>query len=398
MKFLNRILGSRSEQRTQDPSWAALEANLPTGAGSAARLAENLATVLACVNRISGSLASLPAFIYRGAGIERVEDPNHAVAQLVRRGPNAHQSWPDFVEWLAASALLRGNGLAEIVSDPAGSVTALRPIPWEWVAVQVLPSGRLAYDVTEMTSLYGGPSRSRRLLEGEVLHLRDRTDDGLVGRSRLARAASTMRAAFAIQDYTTDVYANGMYPSGILMHPSALKPEAIRNLRTGLKETLAGAGKHKEIAVLEEGTKYQAVSLSPEDAELLAARRFTAEELARIFDVPPPLVGDLSHGTFTNSETAGRWFASHTLAPWIRKIESEFGRSVFGPDSGYSLVLDLSGLMRGDPEARWRSHEIAVRNRILTPNEVRGEEGWNPRDGGDDFPAGSATPNQGEPI
>ncbi|WP_254434843.1 phage portal protein, partial [Magnetospirillum sp. UT-4] len=104
--------------------------------------------------------------------------------RLVRRGPNPWQTWPDFIEWLVASTLLRGNGLAEIIHDSRGAVVELRPIPWDWVTVYLLPSGRLAYDVAEQAGLWGSTGRIRRLLQGEVIHLRDRSDDGLLGRSR----------------------------------------------------------------------------------------------------------------------------------------------------------------------------------------------------------------------
>jgi HK97 family phage portal protein len=101
------------------------------------------------------------------------------------------------------------------------------------------------------------------------------------------------------------------------------------------------------------------------------------EELARLFNVPPPIIGDLQYGTFSNVETLLRWFAQNTLSPWIRKIESEFGRSVFGADRDTcSLEIDLSGLMRGDPAQRLAAWKIAIEANILTPDEVRAEEGW----------------------
>jgi HK97 family phage portal protein len=133
--------------------------------------------------------------------------------------------------------------------------------------------------------------------------------------------------------------------------------------------------------VLDQGLKWKQISINPEDAEFLASRRFTVEELARLFGCPPPTIGDLSHGTFTNTETVGRWFAQHTLSPWIRKIESEFSRTVFSEATRrtHRLEIDMSGFQRGDPEARWRSWEIAVKNNILSVDEVRAEEGWNPR-------------------
>ena len=113
---------------------------------------------------------------------------------------------------------------------------------------------------------------------------------------------------------------------------------------------------------------------------MLASRRFTVEELCRLFQVPPPIVQDYTHNTFTNAAQASLWYAQLTLSPWVRKIEEEFRRSVLGAGSAdLSLEVDLSGLMRGDYEARWKAHEIAVRNQILDANEVREVEGWNPR-------------------
>lgn len=121
------------------------------------------------------------------------------------------------------------------------------------------------------------------------------------------------------------------------------------------------------------------ISVSPEDAEVLASRTYSGEEIARLFNVPPPIIGDLSHGTFTNSETAGRWFAQFTLSPWANKLENEFQRSVFADPSGATHIeIDLSGIMRGDYAARWTANVAAVQAGILTADEVREQEGFNP--------------------
>lgn len=131
--------------------------------------------------------------------------------------------------------------------------------------------------------------------------------------------------------------------------------------------------------ILDGGMTWKAAQISPEDAELLETRKFGTEEICRLFQVPPPLVQDYSHNTFTNSETAGRWFAMFTLAPWARKIEAEFARTVFGASGGYELELDLSGFLRGDPATRWNAHKIAIETGVLDADEVRQVEGWNPR-------------------
>jgi HK97 family phage portal protein len=235
--------------------------------------------------------------------------------------------------------------------------------------------------VVELTHLYGGTGRPRRLLQDEVFHLRDRTDDGLIGRSRLQRAAAVVQAGLSMQDFANALYTNGVRPSGALEIEQRLKPEQKEELREGFRAMYAGPTNAAKALLLEGGLKWKQISISPEDAEFLASRRFTVEELARLYGCPPPIIGDLTHGTFSNTETLVRWFAQATLTPWVRKLESEFTRSVFSAASRgtHKLELDLSGLLRGDPAQRWAAWKIAVEAQILDPNEVREEEGWNPR-------------------
>ena len=366
------------EKRELDPSWHSLSA-LGGHHTMSPIAAENLSTVLACVNVISTAVASLPAWIYRKIEHGRSADATHPIAKLIKRGPNDKQTWPDFIEWLVASTLLRGNGLAEIVTDRRGSVDALRPISWDHVTVSLLPNRRLAYDINET---FGGRSTRRRLLEGEVLHLKDRSDDGIIGRSRLSRTPKVIQNGIALQEFSKSLYENGLYPSGILSFDHHLSPENAERVRASVENDFLGPTKGAKVMILDGDISWNQVSVTPEDAELLASRRFSTEELARLFQVPPPLVGIWDNSTFTNSETAGRWFGQHTLAPWIRKVEAEFLRSVFSEDDGglYELEIDLSGFLRGDYQARWGAHKIAVEANILDTDEIREVEGWNPRE------------------
>jgi HK97 family phage portal protein len=345
------------------------------------RAAENLSTVLACVGAISSAMASLPAYVYRFTERGREIDDAHPLMRLVEMGPYEHQTWADWLEWTMASVLLRGNALSEVITDARGFVVGLHPIPWEHVNVQLLPNRRLVYDVTDITYLGGGTGRPRRLLQDEVFHLRDRSDDGLIGVSRLRRAAPVIQTGLSIQDFAGRIYANGVNPSGALEADGTLTKEQKEQLASAFKEGFGGSHNAAKALILDQGLKWKQISISPEDAEFLASRRFTSEELARIFGVPPPIVGDLSHGTFTNTETVGRWFAMHTLSPWIRKVEAEFARSVFSESARrtHKLEIDMSGFLRGDPAQRWQSWKIAVEAGILDVNEVRQEEGWNPR-------------------
>ena len=356
-----------------DPSWAALAPGIGYAAGVSARAAENLSTVLACTNVVGDSLGSIPAIVYRTDNGSRIEQPMHPLAKLVRCGANEGMTWPDFVSHLAASALLTGNGLAEILRSGNGQLSGLRYIPWGSVTVSELSSGRLAYDVT-----YSNGSK-KRLLTGEVIHLRDRTDDGLIGRSRLHRAAKTVEGVTLADTHARTFLANGASPSGVLQSDAMLPEAAFNRIKTQMEQRHAGAENVGKTLILDGALKWHSVQISPEDAELLATRKFGVEEICRIFQVPPPLIQDYSHNTFTNSETAGRWFAMFTLAPWARKIEAEFSRSLFPANSGLELEIDLSGFLRGDPDTRWKAHKIALDANVLDPDEVRQVEGWNPR-------------------
>jgi HK97 family phage portal protein len=348
---------------------------LPQGGGVSIRAAENLATVLGCTQAISSALAYIPALTYQRDGDgNRREAMAHPLATITRMGTSA-MSWPELIEHWVASALLTGNGLIEIVRDERGMLIDLKFHPWGCVSVQLLSSGRLAYDVTEPRIA----GRMRRLLQDEVIHLRDRTDDGSIGRSRLSRASDTVAGVVAANSFAKSILDNGGYPSGVLTYPGAMSAEQASRLREDFNRKHTGTDNAGRVMILDGGLAYTVAQISPEDAELLESRRFGVEEICRLYQVPPPLVQDYSHNTFTNSETAGRWFAQFTLAPWARKIEAAFSRALFPAQSGLELEMDLSGFLRGDPTARWQSHKIAIETGVLDPDEVRHVEGWNPR-------------------
>jgi HK97 family phage portal protein len=293
---------------------------------------------------------------------------------------------PDFISWLMGEVLLNGNAVAEIVTDSQGRVVALKPIPWRTISVGMTPSGRLVYDFQE-PAIGGAQGMSRRLLEGEVLHLKDRSDDGILGVARLRRAAGVAEGALLADGYSKSLFRNMGHPGVVLKHEKTLSEGAAKRLKANWLSLYGGAGRGSP-AVLEEGLDVTTLpQVSPEDAELLAARRFSVEELARIFDIPPIIIGDLSHGTFTNSETMLRYFAQSCLTFWCRKLEAEFARSVFTEAERDTLAisLDLGGILRGDPATRFANYKIAIEAGILTPDEARAEEGYNPR--GEDQPA-----------
>ena len=235
--------------------------------------------------------------------------------------------------------------------------------------------------------------KTRRYLEGEVLHLRDRTDDGKIGRSRLSRAAETVAGVSAANTHAAMFLSNGASPSGVIEYPGALTTEQRTNLRQTYEQAFTGPTKAGRTLILDGGMAWKAAQISPEDAELLETRKCGVIELCRLFQVPPPIVQAYENNTFTNAAQAGLWFATFCLAPWARKIEAEFARSAFPANGPYELELDLSGFLRGDPETRWNAHKIALETGVLDANEVRQIEGWNPRQSSEPT---QPAPNQGQ--
>ena len=186
-----------------------------------------------------------------------------------------------------------------------------------------------------------------------------------------------------MQEFATYLWDNVGTPNLALTHPGRLGKETADNLAQSWRETHAGTRSARKVVVLEEGMKADPLAASAEDSEVLDSRRFAAEEIARLFGVPPPLVGIWNYSSFTNSQQASIWFGANTLAPWCKAIEAEFARSIFNDPARFQLEIDLSGLLRGDYATRAQVGTNLVRAGIITQNEARHDLGYPPKAGGD---------------
>lgn len=393
-----------TEKRSAPTSWDLLKTGVDYGADAGVPvttyLAENLSVVTACVTAISETAGMLPGHLYRKLPDgSRVEEPDHPVARLFSGDPNDRQTATEFVEMLTAHAVLRGNSYAEIIRNPRGEPVGLEPFHPDWVsAVRIPRTGRYAYDVS---TPIGG---TRRLLPEEMFHLKDRTDDGIIGKSRLARARETFGIAIATERYAAATFKNGANMSGILSHPEHLGEEATKNLQKSFKDTYSGAGKAGEVAVLEEGLKWQQISVSPDDAQMLESRKFSTMALARIFRVPPPVIGEFEGGNYSSVSEIGRWFYSHCMMPWLNKWERLIEHSLLTTIGrrNYEFEFDCDLLLRGDMLTRFQAYRIARETGIYNANELRKFEKQNPRTdpAGNTYfePANMASTQNGQPI
>ena len=340
---------------------------------------ENLASIVSAVTIIARTIASLPPRVYQSVDGGRVEVLDHPVVRLLHR-PNSLQGWPDLCEQWIASALLAGNGLLHITDDGRGVPTELRCLPWWLSNPQILRDGRVVF-YPAATRLPGWPDASppRVVSTDDCMWLRDRADN-IFGRSALSRAPMVAQAAMDSATFASSMFANGAKLSGIISHPGQLSKEASDRVGQSWRDTHAGPFATGKVAILEEGAKFEAQSMTLEDAELLASRKFEIEEVARLYNIPLPILNVWDHSTFTNSDTASQWFGQLTLAPWARKIEAEASRVLFN-DPSYHLEIDLSALMRGSFVARTQAEIALVRAGILSPDEIREQEGYSRRGG-----------------
>lgn len=392
------------EKRSAPTSWDLMKSgpdySNDTGITPTPYLAENLSVVTACTTVIAETAGMLPPNVYRKMPDgTRTAAPDHWLARLLTDGPNERQTTPEYIEMMTAHCVLRGNSYSEIVWNNRGEATALNPFHPDQVSVVQIPrTGRYAYDV----SLRNGGTR--RLLPEEMLHLKDRSDDGIVGKSRLARAREAFSSAIATERYAASTFRNGASMSGILSHPEHIGKEASENLRSSFKATYSGPDKAGEVAVLEEGLKWQQISVSPDDAQMLESRKFSTMALARIFRVPPPVIGEFEGGNYSSISEIGRWFYSHTMMPWLNKWEKLLVRSLLSTAAQrqYEVEFDTDLLLRGDMLTRFQSYRIAREIGVYNANELRGFEKANKRtdpDGDKYFtPANMQGEQTGRPI
>jgi HK97 family phage portal protein len=382
MSLLDRIFGRSEgrqlEKRSHLSSWDLMTGRVPdTGAGVAVTpvLAENLSAVFACVQIVSETVATLPPVVYRKTGDGKEPDPGHPVARLFNDEPNSLQTPVEFPEQMTAHVLLRGNAYAEIVRDNRGAPSALLPLHPDRVSVLRVPGTlRILYDVSDMD---GG---TRRLVADEILHLKDRSDDGICGKSRLQRARETFSIAEATERYAASTYRNSARLSGVLSHPENIGEPALENLKNSFVQRFAGPDKAGSVVVLEEGLKWQSISVSPEDAQMLESRRFSVEQIARMYRVPPRL-GDLTHGTYSNVYELGKMLYTHCIMPWLCKWERTIERSLFSQAGrrDHEIEFDADLLLRGDMLTRFQAYRVGRETGIYSANELRKFENLNPR-------------------
>jgi HK97 family phage portal protein len=226
-----------------------------------------------------------------------------------------------------------------------------------------------------------------KLTKYDVLHIPGHSFDGLMGYFPIGLHRNTIGMAVATETYGATFFANGANPSGVLEHPNTVTNKEL--LRESWESLLKGKGAHR-VAIMEEGMKYKPIGLPPEQAQFLQTRKFQLNEIARIFRVPPHMIGDLEKSTFSNIEQQSIEFVQHTINPWVVRLEQAMNMALLSPSERkkYLIRFNLDGLLRGDYTARMNGYAVGRQNGWLSINDIRRLEDMNPisaEEGGDRY-------------
>ena len=337
------------------------------------RSAMQMTAVYSCVRILAEAVAGLPLHLYRykeDGGKEKAI--YHPLYLLLHDEPNPEMSSFVFRETLMTHLLLWGNAYAQIIRNGKGEVIALYPLMPDRMTVDRDRDGKLYYEYTVSTD--DAPTVKGtvvRLKPSDVLHIPGLGFDGLVGYSPIAMAKNAIGMAIACEEYGAKFFANGAAPGGVLEHPGTIKDPG--RVRESWQSTFGGSGNANKIAVLEEGMKYTPIGISPEQAQFLETRKFQINEIARIFRVPPHMVGDLEKSSFSNIEQQSLEFVKYTLEPWLVRWEQSIQRTLFSPEEKkrYFAKFNVEGLLRGDYASRMSGYATARQNGWMSANDIR---------------------------
>ncbi len=390
MSIFTGLFRSRDkpQNRTAGSSYSFFFGGSTAGKTVTERTAMQMTAVYSCVRILAEAVAGLPLNLYKylpDGGKEKSYD--HPLYRLLHDEPNPEMSSFVFRETLMTHLLLWGNAYAQIIRNGKGEVVALYPLMPNKMTVDRDKDGRLYYSYNHSSEESPTMTGSTVILKpSDVLHIPGLGFDGLVGYSPIAMAKNAIGMAIACEEYGAKFFANGAAPGGVLEHPGTIKDP--QRVRESWQSTFGGSGNSNKIAVLEEGMKYTPIGISPEQAQFLETRKFQINEIARIFRVPPHMVGDLEKSSFSNIEQQSLEFVKYTLDPWVIRWEQSIMRTLLSADEKkqYFVKFNLEGLLRGDYASRMGGYATARQNGWMSANDIRELENLDripAEDGGD---------------
>lgn len=339
-----------------------------------------------CISVIAETLASVPLSVYkRTEDGGREKEQAHPLYGVLHDQTSPSLTAFEAREWLIASILTAGNAYAKIERNGRGQVIALHPLVAGSVTVEKLASGRLRYKV----ALANGGTDI--VLQDEMLHLRYRTADGILGMSPIQIAAATFGLALAQTDQAGAAAENAFRPAGALVFPDKLstgtgagsKEDVISKFR----QRFLGQLKANEVMVLDGGAKFETFQFNSKDSEFLESRKLSNLDICRVFGVPPSVAGILDDSNYSSNVEESRALVQRCLAPMAKRIEQAMMSALLSPDARKTLYLehDLAGLLKGDLVTRYNAYRVGREGGWLSVNEIRSFENMSKITEGDSY-------------
>ena len=378
-KMWNEIFAPSSSLTLQNPAdWA--------GASSSGLVVSDasllgLSTAWRCISLLSGTIASLPITLYRenSKGIPE-KYTQHSLYNVLKIDPNADQTAFDFWHFLSSSLEMRGNAYARITRNSINQIVALTPINPACISVEREADGALKYRWSENGKYYDGS-------DDVIFHIRGFGGDPLGGLSPLTIGRNVFGVALAADATAGDMFKNGLKPTGVLNFNTWLTSEQREIAKRELADKI-GVGNGGKPLILEGGTSWQNITLSPEDAQMLQSRAFSVEEICRMFGVPPHMVGHTEKTTSWGSglEQQTLAFLQFTLRERLKRIEQAINKQLLTREerqNGVYVSFNLESLLRADSQGRAKFYQVMTLIGAMTINEVRRLENLPPVGGGD---------------
>ncbi len=349
--------------------------------------------VMACVRILAEDVSKMTPRLYQrhdllghknGARVH-IDAAEHPVAALLRR-PNDWQTWPEFCRMMVVAYALRGNAYAVILRNRRGEPTALVPINPDRVALWQARDGGLFWWITRsgLHELWVLRNMPWIIPHEDVFHLKDLSADGLVGTSPIALAREAIALSLAQEQQYARLMGRGARPSGVLTTEQRLSKESSEKLRDDWNKLNAGLVNAGGTAVLEQGLKWQPISINSVDLQFLQMREFQLHEICRIFRIPPHMVGEAPKNNKADLVEVAQEYRNHTLTSHTDVWEARFDFTFDLYKDNYEVDFDESVLTKADVTTRYNAYRIAVLSGWQTRNEVRILEKMPPLDGLDE--------------
>lgn len=330
-----------------------------------------IGSVFACVKVVAETMSQMDLEVVEKVGKTTKANTNHPNYWLLHAAPSPYYNAFEWKQGMMAYALLWGNSYSKIKRDRFATAKELQLIaPWE-VTPKMTERGKLYYE-------WQSEKGTEVILAEDMIHLKNLGTNGLIGLSPIQIQRENLGNAIAKMNHDGAFYSNGAKASGILMTPGTMGNKEQTNLKDSFEKANSGSKNRFKTIILEEGVKYQQLTIPQNDAQFLESKKFEQTEIAGWFRVPPHMIGNLTDSNYSNIDAQDRAFAKTCIVPWTTRFQQEIDRKLFfeGERGRFMSQFNLDDLIKGDMKTRFESYQMGINSGFIKPIWATEAEGW----------------------